>query len=46
MLIMGNVIHLHGEQFLPFILGLLLFAVVGWSAIIYMLYKFWQHRKK
>jgi hypothetical protein len=41
-----GLVYLHGEQLLPFLLALLLFAVLGWGAIIYMLYKFRQKRKK
>jgi uncharacterized integral membrane protein len=39
-------IYLHGEQIMPLILILLVLTVLGWGAIIYMLYKFWQKRKK
>ncbi|HEY9402117.1 MAG TPA: hypothetical protein VIQ24_05450 [Pyrinomonadaceae bacterium] len=41
-----SLIYLHGEPLLPFMLGLLAFAVLGWGALIYMLYKFWQKRKE
>jgi hypothetical protein len=41
-----SLIQLHGEQPRPFIPALLASAVPGWGAIINMLYKLRQKRKK
>ena len=41
-----NFSYIHGEYLMPFILGLYALAVIGWSAIVYALIKFWQSRKK
>jgi hypothetical protein len=41
-----SLIHIHGEYLMPFILFLYALAVIGWTAIVYALIKFWQSRKK
>jgi hypothetical protein len=41
-----SLIYLHGEQIMPFVLGVFALAVLGWGAIIYMVYRLWRDRKK
>ncbi|MCA1632033.1 MAG: hypothetical protein LC785_11385 [Acidobacteria bacterium] len=39
-----SLIYLHGELLMPFILGVLVLAALGWVAIIYMVYRLWRNR--
>ena len=41
-----SLIYFHGEQLMPFLLLLYALAVIGLTAIVYILIKFWQSRKK
>jgi len=38
--------HIHGENLISFIVVLYALAVVAWTAIVWVLIKLWQSRKK
>jgi uncharacterized membrane protein len=38
--------YIHGENLISFIVVLYALAVIAWTAIVWMLIKLWQSRKK